>query len=1662
MKNLLNNTLVQKIIKYKYVVFALILVLGAIPPLFMTSNLSGQAVSVHAVTYDETGIAPNTTFLITLPNVTVTRDARTLVSIEPEQHFTLVSTSTPEVFRLSASSAFDKNSHVAITANGKQFPFTVRDELVITGVFPAHNASHVPVNTSLVFTFNSDDPVVDFFDSMSVLRSRDGHYEYFRVLPQEGRELHILPMNPLRLNVTYDITIAPPLKDINGASLKEPFEFSFTTGERTQHTRPGASSWERRFVLAGGDPDFNVISGDAPMLSAHFGGSAFQNQPPGVSVRAYAFAGWNEYYDALNAEYVDTQNMPLVAEFEDIHVEFSNWQHLLVFPEALPVGWYYVEVSVDTDALEVRTRSILMQVSDLSVFSMTTGDEVVVWAHDIVTGQPVNGATVAFAGNFIASGRTNSDGIAHISGVQFPDLDEDSDWWGHNISKRFTVTYGNRVFVASDNYFGGFHDRQAMSVQRSYISFIYTDRDIFRTTDTINVWGVVQPRDFTTLLPENLELQLTRSRITQPVTLFPDGTFTAEIKLDNISAQWWETLQLQTSDGKVFHSRHLTVNDFVAPVFKTSVTPDASVFLLDGQTDIGATINVSMFDGTPANAYHLNVRSSNWRWGQDRIALQTRNLVTDNNGNLEVAWRITESPNTWRPRSYNFSFSSNQPSDEPLFGTSSLNVIHRDVMLTGNLNHSLRTLEVNTHSIDISEINDQHSLWRHGALRGEPLSQQVTATFTRVFFAREQVGTFYDRVHREVRNSYHFTRQEEITETRAFTTSQGSYTLRNLPTPNPREHFIVTLRAEDSLGRIVEENFTIHSSVIHVGFSAESAGIHRYFLNLNRYPENVVSDEDNDHSRERDWDWDWDWGWWWWHDSSFVDGQNTSFTLHNRGEIAENTSGFILSTVVQDGFSSVAVTTGNQVSVPFDESLLPNYILTGAFFDGRHVFALGDTRMRFDPAHRELQITLIPDSQTYAPGDEMQVTVNVTNAFTGEPATNTVVLLSVVDEAIFAVKEQRTNLLRSLYRQIFFPRIRTYTSFTQHVVSGNGYGNGGGGEDLARMDFPDTAYFAATTTDEYGNALISVTMPDSVTSWRLTSLAVSPYGHAGNTIMNVTVTLDYFVMPIVNETLIDGDSFVVGLFSAGVGVDATDPVSYRVRLVGEGVDLVREVTSTVRRYASVDFGKLQRGDYIVTVEGTSGHHRDAVQLPAQVIASGIEVSRVETFNLRDGIDIDPLRWPISIVLYNENARTYNTVLRSVKTRSWSSHRTEARLTRRFISSQDSWYILTFGQQDISDISGSQSELRMLHHAEPSVELAILAHLAVPDIVQLVFHSHRAPETAAGFLAMALTGHETDVDLTRYIKLETGLRYVDKIYLAMAMYISGDTEIALKWYDALVTNRLTEHVGVGGDVQLSISSSGSIRNRRQNTAAALMFATLTENEHAHGLALYIAQRRQSFEEPNLLEQIFYLQTFRPAHSRQASFSYQLNGERITHTITNEQVRISLNRDEFASSNFTVLSGEVFADVSFAGAPEQTALEANRRIDFTKTLTPVGSNEFEVGGLVRVTLRADLSAFDMSIGSSQLVIDDYIPTGMRFERMARTSGPGWWLSNRQGQRLQFNAFGRTGSFNGYRSLGPIVYYVRIGTPGEYVVESAFIRSATSNNWGASERSTVNVGE
>ncbi len=85
-----------------------------------------------------------------------------------------------------------------------------------------------------------------------------------------------------------------------------------------------------------------------------------------------------------------------------------------------------------------------------------------------------------------------------------------------------------------------------------------------------------------------------------------------------------------------------------------------------------------------------------------------------------------------------------------------------------------------------------------------------------------------------------------------------------------------------------------------------------------------------------------------------------------------------------------------------------------------------------------------------------------------------------------------------------------------------------GEEPRIRKFFPETFLFEpALITDAHGEARLSVTMPDAITTWRITSFASSHYGELGSTLSQLKVFQEFFVDINLPGALTEGDEISV-------------------------------------------------------------------------------------------------------------------------------------------------------------------------------------------------------------------------------------------------------------------------------------------------------------------------------------------------------------------------------------------------------------------------------------------------------------------------------------------------------------------------------------------------------
>ncbi len=175
---------------------------------------------------------------------------------------------------------------------------------------------------------------------------------------------------------------------------------------------------------------------------------------------------------------------------------------------------------------------------------------------------------------------------------------------------------------------------------------------------------------------------------------------------------------------------------------------------------------------------------------------------------------------------------------------------------------------------------------------------------------------------------------------------------------------------------------------------------------------------------------------------------------------------------------------------------------------------------------KTLTVTLIPDKTEYTPREQATFKVRVTDA-QGKPV-SAEVSLALVDEAIFSLSDELSG---PIFEAFYYNRhnlVRTYDSMqpTRWLFAGGMGGGGGGaaGAGAPRSNFPDTAaWYPELQTDANGEVSITLDLPDSLTSWRLTAKAHTASTQVGEAYINVITKQPIIVSPALPRLLTAGD-----------------------------------------------------------------------------------------------------------------------------------------------------------------------------------------------------------------------------------------------------------------------------------------------------------------------------------------------------------------------------------------------------------------------------------------------------------------------------------------------------------------------------------------------------------
>ncbi|MBU1081420.1 MAG: hypothetical protein KKB59_13130 [Spirochaetes bacterium] len=156
----------------------------------------------------------------------------------------------------------------------------------------------------------------------------------------------------------------------------------------------------------------------------------------------------------------------------------------------------------------------------------------------------------------------------------------------------------------------------------------------------------------------------------------------------------------------------------------------------------------------------------------------------------------------------------------------------------------------------------------------------------------------------------------------------------------------------------------------------------------------------------------------------------------------------------------------------------------------------GLTQVRVDAGSRRIQLEIRPDAPSYEPGSKASFTVRATRD--GKPEANAELLLMAVDRGVVDIVDYHVpDPMAFFYNRAYFPlgtrggdsRDMLMDPVTYEVKDQFG---GDSGKDQERKDFNPTAVFVpAVITDGSGEATVSFTWPDNLTTYRCTVVAVT-------------------------------------------------------------------------------------------------------------------------------------------------------------------------------------------------------------------------------------------------------------------------------------------------------------------------------------------------------------------------------------------------------------------------------------------------------------------------------------------------------------------------------------------------------------------------------------------
>jgi len=830
----------------------------------------------------------------------------------------------------------------------------------------------------------------------------------------------------------------------------------------------------------------------------------------------------------------------------------------------LAPGLYYLQVT----APELRTTEPkpfyrvsrhLLVVSGVNLTVKTGLREALVWATDMQSGQPVPGLPVRFYDqNFgrMAEAATDQDGVAQFS------FSEPIYLWEPHYAVVQTAGSGPTSFALTmDQWSDGIApwdwNLPTQWDNRPYQVYLYTDKPIYRPGQTVHFKGIVRANDDARYsLPTDLRALLITIQdwegkrvYSQTLPISPQGTFYGDFKLSEAASLGYYSLNtvirlpaVKPYPPEMYFGIGFQVAQYRRPEFQVKVTADRSQ-VLQGE-DIGVSAEATYFFGAPvANAaltwrvfsiehfftwegpgyYDFTDYDFTIEGERGPVFGGFGELIAEGQGRTDAQGRFTfKVPANLGTKTasqrFTIEVTVTDESAQAVSGRTAVTV-HKGEFYIGLRPQSYIGQANRAQVVDIITVDwDQR-----------PYGQVdlTVITYEHKWFSVQQEDAFGNI-------QWTWTVEDTPVYTTTVTTEQGGIAqVRYVPPRGGTYKILATGR--DSQGHEVRAStYQWVTSGEYVAWRMENND--RIELRPDRR-----SYRPGDTAEILI--------------PSPYQGETTALLTIERGRILER--------------RLITLRSNSEVlRLPIIADYAPNVFVSVVIVKGVDAtnptasFKIGYAQLKVSPEQQELKITLTPDKPRLGPRDMVTYDVRVTD-YSGKPV-QAEFSFALVDLSVLSLAEPNAPPLVDAFYGPQGLGIRTASGLTiavdrLNVRAASGFkGGGGGGAEAGafeiRQEFPDTAYWnPAVMTDANGQAQVQITLPDTLTTWRLDVRgATAETTLVGQATVDIVTTKDLLIRPVTPRFFVVGDQARLG---AIVNNNTDRAIDAEVDLIARGVEL---------------------------------------------------------------------------------------------------------------------------------------------------------------------------------------------------------------------------------------------------------------------------------------------------------------------------------------------------------------------------------------------------------------------------------------------------------------------------------------------------------------------------